>query len=253
MTRPGILRRLRSLLSFKLWVRLLVVANLGLVAFLAVTLFLNVTQSLPAGHPAQASLPPASAGSELWQMGLAHVPTNAACELCHVGGGSSGLKPVPALGHPLEGWRACLTCHTGDQLGQTAPGHEGIPEPECLSCHKVRVTSVAITQPHSRFQDQQCLDCHGEVAHLPSTMDGRDPTECSSCHSPTDEPPPEFEHAINLYVSCRSCHQSTEVGSLPVDHALRSDGTCLLCHDYRVAANPSTNPLETTASPAPGS
>jgi len=127
------------------------------------------------------------------------------------------------------------------------------PLTECLSCHKQRVASVAITQPHSRFQDQQCLDCHGAVAHLPSTMDARDPTECSACHTTTDDPPPQFEHAINLSVSCRSCHQSTEVGSLPVDHSLRADGTCLLCHDYKVAGNPSTNPLETTTSASPGS
>jgi len=237
--------------SLGLLLRVSVVGLLGLVAFLTVVMFLNATQSQPAGHPAQASLPPASAGTELWEMGLAHIPTNAACELCHVTGGSSGLKPVPPLGHPLEGWRACLTCHSGDELGQTAPGHEGIPEPECLSCHKERFASVAITQPHSRFQDQQCLDCHGAVAHLPSTMDRRDPTECSACHTPTNDPPPEFEHAMNLSVGCRSCHQSTEVGSLPVDHALRGDETCFLCHDYKVAGNPSTNPLESPATLGP--
>jgi len=242
------MRRFQALLgSFGLWVRLLVVVAVAVLAVLAVTIFIDTTQSFPAGHPAQVSPPEASEGTEVWEMGLAHIPTNAACELCHTGGGSSGLKAVPALGHPIEGWRACLTCHTDEELGQTAPGHAGIPETECLSCHRERNASVAITQPHSRFQDQQCLDCHGEVAHLPTTMEGRDPTQCSACHLPTDDPPPEFEHAFNLNVSCRSCHQSTEVGSLPVDHALRGDGTCLLCHDYKVASNPGSNPLETPA------
>jgi hypothetical protein len=242
--------RLASLLrSFGFWVRLLIIVNLVTLAVLAVTIFLDSTQSTASGHPEQASLPAASPSSELWEMGLAHIPTNASCELCHAGGGSSGLKPVPPLGHPLEGFRSCLTCHTNEELGRAAPGHQGIPETECLSCHKAQTATVAITQPHSRFQDQQCLDCHGAVAHLPTTMEGRDPTNCKSCHLPTTNPPPEFDHPLNLNVSCRSCHQSTEVGGLPIDHALRGGETCLLCHDYKVAANPSANPL-VSASPS---
>lgn len=236
------------LTSFAFWVRLFLAANLVVVAFLAVTIFRDTTGSLPAGHPAQAAPSTAAPSGELWQMGLAHIPTNAACDLCHEGGGSSGLKPVPSLGHPLEGFRACLTCHANPELARAAPGHQGIPETECLNCHKEQSATVAITQPHSRFQDQECLDCHGQVAHLPTTMVGRDPTKCSACHEPTTSPPPEFEHSVNLNVSCRSCHQSTEVGALPIDHALRGDGTCLLCHDYRVAANPAANPFDTSTS-----
>ena len=70
-------------------------------------------------------------------MGLAHIPTSNSCLLCHEKGGAADLKPVPAIGHQLEGWTACVTCHTDDSLGRQAPGHAGIAETECLNCHKV--------------------------------------------------------------------------------------------------------------------
>jgi len=213
-------------------VRVLIVLNVAAVAFLLIAVIILSTRSTPPGHPAQSP----SASVELMPMGLAHIPTSNSCLLCHETGGEAGLKPVPALGHPLEGWRQCLTCHTNEKLGRTAPGHQGITEDECLNCHKVAQPGPAITQPHAKLHDQKCLDCHGGVAHLPSSMVGRNQDECWLCHKPTASPPPEYPHPAGEPLNCRECHQSPQVGGLPIDHALRSDSTCLLCHEIAIAS-----------------
>lgn len=227
-------------------IRALLVLNILVVAFLLVAVLYDRMQSGPAGHPAQAEAS-ASGSPELMSMGLAHIPTSNACVLCHEGGGSAGLKVVPALGHPLDGWRQCLACHTDEKLGRVAPGHDGIAETECLNCHKVAQPGPAITQPHSKLQDQHCLDCHGDYAHLPSSMASRKETTCTLCHKPTTLPPPEYQHPANARLTCSQCHRSPEVGNLPIDHALRADSTCLLCHEVR-QASPSPGG---SASPSP--
>ena len=225
-------------------IRALIVTNILVVAVLLVAVLYDSWQSTPAGHPAQAST---AASPELMQMGLAHIPTSNSCLLCHDGGGQAGLKPVPALGHPLEGWTQCVVCHTDDRLGRTAPGHVGIPQTECVNCHQVAQLGPAITQPHSRLQDPLCLDCHGDVAHLPTSMVGRRQDECWLCHKPTPLPPPQYPHRSDAHLSCRNCHRSGDVGGLPINHALRQDSSCLLCHDIKQVPAASTAP---SASPA---
>jgi len=214
-------------------IRALLIANVAVIAVLLIVVLTSGRDA--AGHPDQA-LP--SESIDLMSMGLAHIPTSASCLLCHESGGSGGLKPIPAIGHPLEGWRRCVTCHTNESLGRKAPGHQDIPEEECLNCHKLPPEGPAITQPHSRLQDQHCLDCHGTYAHLPSSMVGRNQDECWLCHKPTELPPPEYPHEPGTAVGCRECHQSAQTGGLPIDHARRENSTCLLCHDIK-----STGPL----------
>jgi hypothetical protein len=215
------------------WISVLIIANFVIVAILLTAALADWLKLVPTGQAAQPEASASASPPDLMPMGLAHIPTSASCLLCHLTGGEAGLKPVPALGHPLEGWRQCVVCHTDDRLGRTAPGHVGIQEKECLNCHKVAPPGPAITQPHSRLQDQQCLDCHGSVAHLPTSMVGRRQDECWLCHKPTALPPPKYPHGTDARLSCRSCHRSAEVGNLPIDHALRGDSTCLLCHDIK--------------------
>jgi hypothetical protein len=234
----------------------LILINIVVIAGLLTVVVLDKFETTKPGHPAQASAAPsASASPDLMPMGLAHIPTNNACVLCHESGGSAGLKTVPALGHPLEGWRACLTCHTNEELGRKAPGHEGIAQTECLNCHKEAVAGPAITQPHSRLQDQHCLDCHGNYVHLPTSMASKSESQCTFCHKPTALPPPQYPHQEGESLDCRKCHQSQEVGALPIDHALRSNSTCLLCHDIKVGGATVTAPpnpsVGTGASPSP--
>lgn len=219
-------------------ITILIALNLVVVAVLAATLFIDVFRSSTPGHPAQASEPTTSATTELIPMGLAHIPTNNSCILCHDTGAGAGLKITPAIGHPIEGWARCTVCHTDENLGRTAPGHDGIMEAECLNCHKAPPDGPSITQPHSRLQDQSCLDCHGSYAHLPSSMVAKNEDECWLCHKATEQEPPAYPHPEEARLSCRTCHQSAEAGGLPIDHALRADDTCLLCHDIKTAANP---------------
>ncbi len=232
-------------------IKLLIAANFVVVAVLLGAVVVFSLWRDPAGHPAQAAELAPSASPELMEMGLAHIPTSNSCVLCHDSGGSAGLKPVPAVGHPLEGWGRCTVCHTGERLGRNAPGHDGIPEDECLNCHKAPTAGPAITQPHSRLQDQKCLDCHGSYAHLPTSMVGRSQDQCWLCHKPAPVAPPEYPHPADIPQGCRSCHVSADAGNLPIDHALRADSTCLLCHDIKTAANPpSAHPSVDPSAPA---
>jgi hypothetical protein len=241
-------RRFMARSRLERWIAVLIVFNVVVVGALLATVILDQI-NVTAGHPAQAGASP-SASLELVAMGPAHIPTSNSCVLCHQAGGSAGVKVIPALAHPLEGWRQCVVCHTNDKLGRTAPGHAGIPEAECLNCHKVAQPGPAITQPHARIQDQHCLDCHGTYAHLPSSMASRDEDTCTLCHKPTELPPPEYPHALNDRLGCRDCHNSSEVGNMPIDHALRADNTCLLCHEIRRLGVPSATPSG-GSSPAP--
>jgi len=235
--------------------RLLILLNLVVVALLAATMVANWFQLIPARGTGSANgdngasgqgAPSASASQEVFQMGLAHIPTSADCLLCHASGGSPAVKTIPAMGHPLAGWTACLTCHTNDKLGRTAPGHEGIAESECTNCHKEPTQGPAITQAHANL-NKPCLDCHGSVAHLPTSMVGRDQDECWLCHKPNPSPPPIKPHPDPQNLKCRDCHQSSSVGALPIDHALRGDDTCVLCHDIGggASASPGTSPKPT--------
>ena len=232
--------------------RLLIALNLVVIGLLAATMVADWMRIIPARGtgPADASAAP-SASIQLMQMGIAHIPTSNDCLLCHDAGGSAGLKPIPALGHPLAGWTACATCHTNDKLGRTAPGHEGISQDECLNCHKEAPVGPAITQAHAELS-KPCLDCHGSVAHLPTSMVGRNQHDCELCHKPNPSPPPIKPHPDPVNLSCRACHQASNVGALPIDHALRADDTCVLCHDIKATPGPSLpTPGPSLRTPAP--
>jgi hypothetical protein len=241
--------------------RLLIVLNLVVVGLLAATMVAGWLQILPArgtadvdGGASPSAGTSATPSQELMQMGLAHIPTSNDCLLCHVSGGSAAVKTVPAIGHPLAGWTACLTCHTDDKLGRAAPGHTGIAQSECTSCHKEAQQGPAITQAHANL-DKPCLDCHGSVAHLPTSMVGRNQDDCWLCHKPNPSPPPIKPHPDPQNLACRSCHQSADAGALPIDHALRGDDTCVLCHDIGASssASPGSPRLVTPAPVASGS
>jgi cytochrome c554/c'-like protein len=236
-------------MSLERGIKILIALNAVLVALLAGGLFFNLWNTTP-GHPAQAGLPTPTASSGTMQMGLAHIPTNSDCVLCHEGGGgSAGLKVVPGILHPVEGWRRCTVCHTDSTLGRLAPGHNGITEEECLNCHKTGQSGPAITQPHAALANQDCLSCHGTVAHLPSSMASSDASDCILCHKPADLPPPQFPHSTDPALGCRACHQGEQVGGLPISHALRSDRTCLLCHDIVTAGGATFPPSSAVPSP----
>lgn len=227
--------------------RALIVANFLAVALLAGLMVANWLSILPPRAGADSPSPSAAASAQLMAMGPAHIPTSDACLLCHDQGGK--VKTIPALGHPLAGWSECLVCHTNEELGRKAPGHDGIAQSECLKCHKEAPLGPAITQAHANL-NKPCLDCHGGVAHLPSSMVGRNQDQCWLCHKPLASPPPQQPHPTNPNISCRTCHQAANVGALPIDHALRSDPTCVLCHDMNLAS-PAASPVAPVLSASP--
>lgn len=217
-------------------VRWLTIAIAGLAVVAAVgfaVVAFDLLRSAPAAdHAAQIATPtPTVEPSKLMLMGAAHIPTDADCRLCHETSSGVGLTPVPVLGHPLEGWTSCTSCHSEDRLVKTAPGHTGIAQTECLNCHKEGPTAPAITRPHSLLRNTGCLQCHGGQVHLPTTMVGRSDTECWLCHQAAPEAPPEFPHPADTGVTCRTCHVAGKVGALPADHDARADTICVLCHD----------------------
>jgi hypothetical protein len=225
-----------------LGLRILIIANILVVGLLAVSMVADWMRILPPMIGSATPSPEASPTTPTMEMGLAHIPTSAECVLCHEAGGSAGVKPIPALGHPLAGWSACLVCHTDEKLGRGAPGHEGIADNECLNCHKEAQEGPPITQAHAELHEA-CLDCHGDFAHLPTSMVGRNQDECWLCHKPNPEPPPQKPHPDRPDLTCRTCHQAADVGALPIDHALRADDTCVLCHDVgRSNASPTAAP-----------
>jgi hypothetical protein len=230
-----------------LGLRLLIVANFIVVGVLATAMVGDWLRIEPPWVTKPDPSVQASPTAAVFEMGLAHIPTSAECVLCHEAGGSAGMKPVPAIGHPLEGWTACLACHTNEDLGRSAPGHEGIDQGECLNCHKEAQEGPAITQAHADLHEA-CLDCHGDFAHLPTSMVGRDQDECWLCHKPNPVPPMLKPHPDRPDLTCRTCHQASDVGALPIDHALRADESCVLCHELYVAPSPSSVPSSVPSS-----
>jgi hypothetical protein len=106
-----------------------------------------------------------------------------ACKGCHVTGNVIALRPIPPLAHPLEGWRDCTACHASGRLVAVAPGHAGITNNQCLSCHALQGGSQAPpARPHHVYPGKQCTDCHGvnKQAPMPDLMTGR--TACWLCH-----------------------------------------------------------------------
>lgn len=111
------------------------------------------------------------------------VPADSSCEDCHKVG-SIDIPNVPTMGHPLDGWANCSSCHGTKKLVKTAPGHRGIHRDSCLMCHEQRAPSapMALPRPHHSYPGKECTDCHavGGSAPLPQSMANRE--NCWVCH-----------------------------------------------------------------------
>lgn len=110
------------------------------------------------------------------------VPADSACQECHTGS-AIDLPQVPVMGHPLQGWANCSSCHGAKKLVNTAPGHRGIHRDSCLLCHQQRTTpTMGLPRPHHMYPGKACTSCHvaGGPGPLPTSMDGR--KNCWVCH-----------------------------------------------------------------------
>jgi predicted CXXCH cytochrome family protein len=196
--------------------------------------------------PAPSAVPDASPGASAdVTMGGAIIPGDAVCAGCHVTtAGSIGLRPMPVIGHPLEGWGKCTDCHATARLVETAPGHSGIHASECTVCHKPGDLPAPLSRPHRDNQNVACLSCHGSTAPLPENMTHRSETVCWLCHRlPTIEPPVPAHETAPGEADCLTCHvASGTAGKLPADHVERPANLCLSCHEVTLGATPSSTP-----------
>ena len=158
------------------------------------------------------------------------MPVGDDCLACHTtSDGGVGNVEVPPLGHPLDGWTECTSCHANDRLVATAPGHTGIHAEQCLVCH-TSTTAAAQDRPHSLTANAQCLSCHGTIAPLSDHMKGRSEATCFLCHKGTSAQLPGFPHRVPDDGLCLTCHVASGVGALPADHADRTNIQCTSCH-----------------------
>jgi hypothetical protein len=179
--------------------------------------------------PASPSQAPAPSQDVMTWLGMS---ADSDCAGCHVTeGGTVGLRPVPAIAHPLKGWTECTSCHASDRLVDTAAGHTGIHAEDCLTCHQPGDLPAPLSRPHRELQNDACLDCHGPTAPLPTDMAHRGESVCWLCHRLPEEPPPRPGHKVLTdQTDCLSCHVAGKVGALPEDHVDRDPTECLLCH-----------------------
>lgn len=115
------------------------------------------------------------------------IPQSADCTGCHLRtDGTLGSNPVPAIGHPVEGWNDCTACHQTSRLVTTAPGHTGIHRDDCLVCH-TKSTPLPEARPHPPIRNTGCFECHGTTAPLPTDMSHRPDANCWLCHRATPQ------------------------------------------------------------------
>ncbi len=199
----------------------------------------------PSLQPSAVPSPSPSPSGDIVMNG-AVIPATAQCSGCHLtDSGSLGLRPIPAMGHPLEGWTNCTACHATASLVATAPGHTGIHATQCLICHPPGNLPPPLSRPHRDRQNEACLACHGKVAPLPADMTHRSQNVCWLCHRLPDVPPPVPAHqTAKGETDCLTCHVAGKVGALPPDHGGRTGKECLLCHEVTLGSpSPAASPL----------
>ena len=191
---------------------------------------------VPSPNPSAAS-PSRSPGAPPLAVTLV-MPAGADCLGCHTtAAGGVGTATVPPIGHPLQGWTSCTSCHANDSLVKAAPGHSGIHAEQCLLCHTA-TTPAAVDRPHSARQDVPCLSCHGKTAPLPDSMKNRSETTCWLCHPASAAQAPLYPHPTPADGICLTCHSTARLGAIPADHEGRTDSQCSACHAPSATAAP---------------
>ena len=164
------------------------VLTLSLFGLVGVAGYLLNTGQVPWAEPTFSATPsPSPTEPEFVAAMRVPVPADSACKECHKTN-AIALPDVPVMGHPLEGWGKCDSCHGRAKLVSTAPGHRGIHKDACLMCHQQRPAdmSVALPRPHHQYPGKDCVDCHkpGGEGPLPTAMKDRE--NCWVCHVSRD-------------------------------------------------------------------
>lgn len=187
------------------------------------------------------------------------------CGSCHGDVAWQGAEfDHAATGYPLTGAHlktACSDCHQNNQYESTPRScnschaiddvHVGFNGPRCQDCHSTATwrtvefrhfeetgfalsdghANLACTDCHRRddYKDtfaNGCVDCHA----ADDDHQGRNGSDCGSCHQPTVWPDSLFDHAETGFrlveaheaLNCSACHKA--------EHAKDVPETCSGCH-----------------------
>jgi hypothetical protein len=167
---------------------------------------------------------------KLARTGVAHLPTNEDCRVCHV----PGTFATAVFDHQgiVDN---CASCHNGTNATGLTPDHVSILDlrgntRDCSDCHNTTAFAGA------RFDHtgivNNCASCHdGATApgkpftHIPTNAD------CSQCHLTTGFLPTTFDHQ-GIVNNCASCHDGTYATGKSATHVPTSQD-CGVCHNTR--------------------
>jgi len=194
----------------------------------------------------------ATHGSTRFPLTGAHALT--ACFACHPGSTAGNFQIADIR---------CAACHRQDALDVATPDHRALGWNECEDCHKTTSFADARFDHPSSFPlsaghaSVSCQKCHGpgklgalstacESCHMddfrattdPNHAAAGFPTDCRSCHRPTNWRRARFDHTTfaltgaHKRTDCSSCHAGGRFAGTPQD--------CIACHDadFRGTKNP---------------
>lgn len=184
---------------------------------------------------------------------LNHVPTNLACDTCHISAANFLVKSfnhVSVIGD-------CATCHNGQSLGVLSKSTNHFPtQAPCEYCHKNTSTFLSYQVDHlANGFIGNCFICHGGPEagaatypnvksypsnHLPISVGA----DCNACHTNfVTFLGATFTHTAGSV--CTTCHLPGQMsGVVAINYSIHiplpAGSTCTSCH-----ADPTTQPLPT--------
>jgi Cytochrome c7 and related cytochrome c len=148
----------------------------------------------------------------------------------------------------------CEACHTTAQWKELdgfdhsktnfplLGAHRGVA---CIDCHRPPALETTLEHVNFRAAPTQCSGCHADP-HAGQFASRRDVTDCSSCHTPNQWKPANFDHntrtdfsleGAHQNVACSGCHTLTRVvAGKSVVFYKPTPRTCAECHGGNVPA-----------------
>jgi hypothetical protein len=90
-------------------------------------------------------------------------------------------------------------------FAQTDP-EDGYTNDQCMECHE----EMAEDHAASAHSDIQCLACHPQAADEAHEESPPPPVDCRQCHAPHDE---KVAHDAHTRVTCKACHQQDGIAA----------------------------------------
>lgn len=160
-----------------------------------------------------------------------HIQSSDQCEMCH---NPTLWQDVMQVDH-TQVFGNCAQCHNNVTAPGKPPTHPPTPNNQCQDCHSEIAFAPAYFS-HEGIVDN-CQSCHNGI-----TATGRGPNHiplqqeiCADCHNPmntlTWRPVARVDHSLVLGLNaCVSCHNNVTATGKPVDH-ISTTNDCNACHD----------------------